>query len=310
MKHIIQSEIDKINALRRKPGYINTDNLQKSIHDRVFTIQDIGANYRWLDHWHSKGLLLSNYDIHKWKKFNLIEYVWIKIILELRRFNTSLKTVAKVKEMLDYDYMADAFLKNPEVESEEIISQFAPPDKVLEAKKLLHDPEIYRNIEEMKLNLLELIITDIILQGSCYSVIIASDDEIIPVKYSYLELYSNIPEFKKLINRSFISISITEILRNFILEKELDTSNQKRLVLLTNEETQVLNAIRQDNLKSVIIRYDENKKINLLEEVKVEKVDKSKRLAEIILAGGYQDITIKTQKGEIVYCERKIKRAL
>ena len=69
----------------------------------------------------------------------------------------------------------------------------------------------------------------------------------------------------------------------------------------------ILKAIRQDNLKSVIVRFDNKNKINLLEETKVERIDKASRLFEMIMTKGYQDITIKTQNGEIVYCENKQK---
>ena len=79
------------------------------------------------------------------------------------------------------------------------------------------------------------------------------------------------------------------------------------LALLTGEETIVLNTIRQDDLKSVIIKFDNDKKISLLEEVKEKKINKAAKLAELVMAKGYQDITIKTQDGNIVYCENKKK---
>jgi hypothetical protein len=94
------------------------------------------------------------------------------------------------------------------------------------------------------------------------------------------------------------------------LIKDIALENNKRLSLLTDEETLVLNTIRQDDLKSVIIQFDKHQKMSLLEEVKERKIDKGIRLAELILSKGYQDITIKTQDGEIVYCENKRKQLI
>lgn len=307
MKHFIQSEIGLINARRKEINYLNTITLNQKIRERIFTIKDIGVNYRWLDHWSSKGLLLSSYNKHKWKKFNLIEFVWIKIILKIREFNMSLKTVSAVKELLDNEFTVENLVKNPDVNFNEVITQFAPSELSQAVRKLLIEPEIKRNIEEMRFNFLEVMITDILLLGNCYSIIINSDGEIIPVKYSFLELISDTPEFINIINRSFVSISITEILRDYIIDKELVNSYKKRLALLTEEEAIVLNTIRQDDLKSVIIKFDTDNKLNFLEEVKESKVDKAARLAELIMAKGYQDITIKTQNGNIVYCENKKK---
>jgi len=307
MRTIFKSEIDLIKTERAKSNYQDTVSLEARIRERRFTVKDIRVNYRWINHWHSEGLLLESHEEGKWRKFNLIEYVWIKIILKIREFNMSLKTVASVKELLDHEFTTKDLAKNTDVNLNEIITQFAPSGKSQEVQKLLIEPEIKKNIEEMRFNFLEVIITDILLLGNCYSILINPDGKVIPVKYSFLELISDIPEFKNFIYRSFVSISITEILRDYIIEKELVFSSKKRLALLTEEETIILNTIRQDDLKSVVIRFDNDKKINLLEEVREKKIDGAIRLAELIMTKGYQDITIKTQNGKIVYCENKMK---
>jgi len=305
MKALLKSELNQIKVKRAERNYVDTLTLEKRIKERVYTIKDLGANYRWLDHWHSKGLLLSSYDKHRWKKFNLIEYVWVKITIKIKEFNMGLNTVARVKEALDFNFKGNDILKNPESNFSDVISQLAPPGKSQIVKEIIKNPEIKKNIKETRFNMLEIIIMDILQFGNCYSIFINPGGDIIPVKYSYIELFSDIPEFKSLIYGSFVSISITEILRDFIIDKELNIKN--RLALLTEEEVKVLKSIRQDDLKSVIIRFDKNKKINLLEEVKESKVDKAKRLAELIMSKGYQDITLKIQNGDIVYCENKKK---
>lgn len=307
MRSIFQSEIDLINARRAQNNYIDTLTLMEKIRERVFTSIDLGANYRWIDHWYSKGLLLSSYDKHKWKKFNLIEYAWIKIILKIREFDIGLQTVATVKEILDSDFTVEDISKNSESNFNELVTQISPSDQLTAAKKIISDPGIQNNIKEMQFNILEIMIMDILLLGNCYSILINTKGEIFPVKFSFLELYSNIPQFQNLIHGSFVSVSVTEILRDFIIEKDIAVNNKKRLALVTEEEALVLNTIRQDDLRSVIIRFDNDKKMNLLEEVREKKVDRATRLAELIMAKGYQDITIKTQNGGIVYCENKKK---
>jgi hypothetical protein len=218
-----------------------------------------------------------------------------------------LKTVAAVKDILDSDFMGDSLFKNPEVNFNEIVTHVAPSEQFQTVKMLLNDPETLKKIWEARFNLLEMYIMDILLLGNCYSILINSNGTIIPLKHTYLELFSDIEEFQNLIYGSYVSISITEILRDYILEKDVIIKNKKRLALLTDEETIVLNTIRQDDLKSVLIKFDNNKKMNFLEEVREKKIDKALRLTELILSKGYQDITIKTQNGEIVYCENKQK---
>lgn len=310
MKKIIKQEIDIIKAKKAKGEYIDTITLEKRIKEKRFTVKDIGVDYRWIDHWYSKGLLIGNYEERKWRKFNLIEYVWLKMIIKMREFNIGLETVKSVKDLLDIDITGDDFMKTNDNSLIEIIPQIAPSDLESAVRNLLKENEIQKKIKNISMNLLELYIIDILTLYSYYSILINPNGEIIPIKYSYLELYSDKMEFKNFITKSYVAISITEILRNFIEEKDIDLNNKKRLAILTEEESIVLKAIRKDDLKSVIIKFNNDNKMNLLEEIKVERIDKASRLFEMIMAKGYQDITIKTQNGEIVYCENKTKKMI
>jgi hypothetical protein len=310
MRHIVQSEIDFIKAKKAKGEYIDTITLQEKIKERKFTVKEIGVDYRWIDHWHSKGLLIWNYEERKWRKFNLIEFVWLKMIIKMRQFNIGLDTVKSVKDMLDNNLTVDDFMKINGNSIMDIIPKIAPSDLESATKDFLKENEVLENIKNFKMNLLELYIMDILTLYSYCSILINPNGKIIPIKYSYLEMYSDKMEFKDFITKSYVSISITETLRDFIIEKDIDLNNTKRLALLTDEESLVLNTIRQDDLKSVIIKFDYDKKMDLLEEIREKKIDKDSRLFEIIMTKGYQDITIKTQNGEIVYCENKTKRLI
>jgi hypothetical protein len=79
------------------------------------------------------------------------------------------------------------------------------------------------------------------------------------------------------------------------------------LSLLSEDEAKVLAALRGENLKSVTVRFDKKGHLDFLELVTDQKVDKGTRLLELILTNGYQDITVKTQKGQIIFCENKKK---
>jgi hypothetical protein len=88
---------------------------------------------------------------------------------------------------------------------------------------------------------------------------------------------------------------------------ESSLNEKHKLALLTEEEVKVLEILKQDNIKSATIKYGKNNRFELMEVVKIEKVDKGSRLLDFIMTNGYHDITIKTQNGEIVYCENKKK---
>ena len=47
------------------------------IKERRFSNKDLGISYRELNHWSTHGLLFETNEAGKWRKFNLIEFVWI-----------------------------------------------------------------------------------------------------------------------------------------------------------------------------------------------------------------------------------------
>ena len=81
------------------------------------------------------------------------------------------------------------------------------------------------------------------------------------------------------------------------------------LMVISDQEANVLQAMREDDLDSVVVRYDKNHKMDLMEITKIEMPDREIRLLELLLKDGYQDITIKTQQGKVVHCKntRKVK---
>jgi hypothetical protein len=105
-----------------------------------------------------------------------------------------------------------------------------------------------------------------------------------------------------------VSISLTKILSDVLVLSDLDILHGN-LMLLSDAEANVLQALREDDLSSVLIRYDKDNQMDLLEVKKLQKTEREARLMDLMLKDGYQDITVKTQHGKVVYCEntRKVK---
>lgn len=73
---------------------------QLEVRNRKYAIGDTNVKYRNLDHWEERGLLPEGADTRGrgWRRFNLIEVVWIEALNRLREFGISLDKIAKVKE--------------------------------------------------------------------------------------------------------------------------------------------------------------------------------------------------------------------
>ncbi len=296
-------ELDLVSSHR---NVLNYDSLSRVLREKQFTLADVRVTYRWISHWHKMGLLIGSYEEGKWKKFDLIEYVWLKMIMQMRKFNLSLEMIKRVKENLIQEIPVSEALEVNEVL--DALMKLAKEDKRDEVRKVLQDQDMMTRFQSQTINLFELLIMDIVSFYNSFSIFICAE-QVIPVKYSSLEHIDSYTSFNSIFTSSFISISISEILRDFMLS-DLGIKRKQKLALLTDEEEQVLKVLREDNLKSVTVKYGINQKIDLLEIAKIEKVDKRARLMDFIMTNGYQDITIKTQNGEIVYCENKRKKLI
>ncbi len=94
--HICQSEKiqDLLKLFRTRTAYYDMDK------DWRF--------YRVLSHWDSKGLIeCERESMDGWRKFNLIEALWVSVIQKLRHLHTSLEDIGRLKpkffEMIDWE---------------------------------------------------------------------------------------------------------------------------------------------------------------------------------------------------------------
>jgi hypothetical protein len=225
------------------------------------------------------------------------------MIIKLREFNVSIEKIKWIKKNLIQNVSVSEVLGFEEVV--DVIMKLTSENNREELIKLLNDKKVIDQLSTQSLNLFETIILELVTFQNSYSILISST-EIFPIKHSALESLSALKEFNDLLRGSFIAISVSEILRDYMID-DIGIKKKNSLKLLTEQEETVLQVLRQEDLKSVTIKYGEDKMIDLLETVTVIKLDKRARLVDFIMTHGYQDITIKTQNGKIVYCENKKK---
>lgn len=87
--------------------------LHDTVRNRKYTVGDTSSNYRNLNHWQEIGILpdgVSN-DGKSWKKFNLIELVWLRAVKKMREFGLSLDAIKQVKEnVLEWNPDHDSYM--------------------------------------------------------------------------------------------------------------------------------------------------------------------------------------------------------
>lgn len=277
---------------------ISEDELQRIL-DQVFksefTIKDIDISHRWITHWEKEGLLINPKaeKNEKWRKFNAFEFIWLKLIVELRKFNIPLDVIRNLKKITDpLDEVAKAIQTIARV----FIEATSPDGNTL--------PKEY-----YELTMLQKIVLDIAIFKTNYVILVNLEGEYIPLIEEYLIDSLKNPVLLKFFRNNHISISLSSIVNDLFL-----ASSEECLLttysVISKKEKKVLELLKQDDLVHAEIVYDKDHKIDLLRLKTHEKIDVHSRVKDNIIKKGYQSITVKTADSHVVHCEKVITHKL
>lgn len=75
--------------------------LCEQVLEKRWSVSDVGVPSRWISHWDRARVLM---DVERegagWRKFSFIDYIWLRIVCELRDFGLGLPAIRQVKDML------------------------------------------------------------------------------------------------------------------------------------------------------------------------------------------------------------------
>jgi len=289
------------------------EKLLDKLNERVFLKTEIDVVYSDLVNWERSNLLNigGNSDKGDWKRLNYFEYIWVKIIQELRAFGFSYEEIDKYKSELMIKPNIKEIIEASKIDFQSVEEQF-------DAITLNNLKSIEDNGNNEKLDLgisyFELMISRIIGSGEKWSILFFKD---IPGFYFPLSVdtlkgfdkieKTGIPE--ELLSKTYLSISLTDIIANFLVDGK-NAFEKKTISILTKNEHNLLKHIRKGygKIKSIKIRFKDNE-MELLEVTSIKKVKMEGRLLDYIKKGEYQSISIDTVDGKIVNFEntQKIK---
>jgi DNA-binding transcriptional MerR regulator len=286
-------------------GITNIFETYEAISERQVKSNELGISSRMLNYYKTHDLLFHNtkYEKHDHIIFNFVEFVWFQMILDLRRFDVGLSVIKEIKELLETTMPFDEFMKEA-VNSEELINKL-PDDVRGEFLDMMHNNFDWAELErEVPITLLSMIISEAIVKRKQTSLLVNPEGEIYPFSLEDFNELTKVDEvYMQFLAKSYVSISITEIIKKFITNFDLKVSSTK-LMLLTEREAQIIGLLHNNKLESITIHLDDNRSIRLIEtQESYDKLDKESRLLDLIIKNGYQSIEIKTQDGKIVYCK-------
>jgi hypothetical protein len=282
----------------------NDLDLMMEIKKKRFRLSDLSINPRNAVHWESKGLFLNKKPEGTWQLLDLTESTWILIVQKLRDFNFKLELISDLK-----DNFLNARIEPSDKSSKDKIKEVIKllnQENVESVEKIIQSKAFDEFIQSIEMSILETILMDIILLRNHYRILFNLDGGYVLVKDDFLDhpLQDQINEY---MTKSHFSLSLNEIVAELLMKIDLNLAIHS-FKMISKEEMQVLSILRTENIESVEIRLDpKSKNIEYINYTETIKIDAYKRLNELIMRNGYQELTITTQNGQIARCENKIK---
>jgi|SRR6185436_531901 len=261
---------------------------------KIFTPKDIDVSYTNINYWDKMGVLSSFRKGKKaWRNFNFIDYVWIKIINELRELGVPTWLIKEAKKNcfqgidLNYEKIFE-LVKDKQVE----LKDFNEPLR----KKALKSIQKFslRKAQKIGFNYLLLAVWISISEKTPVSLFLFKNGECM---FWIENRRKIIPKevMEKISFESYINISLSKIIKDFLME-ERSVFLLSELPLLNSAEIRLMELIHSGNYESITI-YFKDKKMNLLELDK--RQDTKRKILDIVAEAEYQEILIKTHGGMI-----------
>lgn len=286
--------------------------------NRKYTLEDIGLSTKNIFDWSKQGLLLDPVKPKSRRKYSVVEFIWLKLVVGLREFGLSLDAIRNVRSYLllviTVDDLAeisksDAYLnrfENSDSDPLEDIRRNFDKHKDESNKNEIQEPYIDTETSELRyiFTLISILTTDALHSQKDYSLLIHSDGN---CEFTQGFDYTNIdPEF---LMQPFVHFSIRYLLNQFIqTENTIMIQEAVEYRFLTEKEAQVIDLLKKNQLVSLTVRLNNDQEISLIEtEEKVELENRDKRLQDLIMRNQYQNIKCESQDGSVTSIRRTTK---
>jgi DNA-binding transcriptional MerR regulator len=275
--------------------------LEEEYFSEEYTLKDLGVSARVLQNWSDRGILPDKKrEEDQNHKFNFVELIWLKLILELRLLGYPIENIKKVKKAL---LGKQSFLKIFKIGKDENIAERLYPilaSRVNDKKafyEYFSSSKAYQRAEEFKISTLQMLITQFVDDREAIKIICFNDGESFPFIPG---IHDRNPDLLRILEKEpHISIPLFKLMLNFLTdEKNYDFISKG--IILNETEIQILGLVRAGKFKTVTIHFS-GQKPKTIDVTELIKIPKEARLSEILLNREYERLEIKTQSGNITY---------
>ncbi len=279
--------------------------LSERLMQKSFIGTDTGVPYRSINHWENSGLIDNDRgEARSWRRFSFVEFIWIRMIDEMRKVGLPMDTIKAVKASL----FQPASIVDLDIHLRSIYQARGAANVYHEAGREAMEKDMRGRFdggfEEQQLDgnwLQHLILSSIVKR--CPVILVVFTDGT-PFAIHEEPGYFIFPEhLDRLSFETHVRIPITGIIKEF-LRGGLAIERMGDLQILEPNEQTALRIIHSGQYDSVTVNF-KDKKLKSMELRQSQEV--TRKIVDVLAAGKYQDISIVQHEGQITKIENTLK---
>jgi len=309
------SNLDELEKVMNKHGitYQTFEKIYPKLYEPNMNLSVTGVPARVYFYWKKSGLIESfGEDESKkgWIKINLIEYLWIKIIVILRDYGVPFEKIKETKEIMFSNYL-DIILNDKDEYIRLLRETNKNEEKINETIRVMElmKEENISSPEEFEIyhTLIGNLVIELLLQNDRGYITLSKGEDEYDVGYFTIKSISDLEDYVQ----SFFDKPCLFIPVRSIIEEFLDDAKTEKIAssinLLDLKEMKVIEAIRKRDFKEIIIKLDGNKKTIVIEIEKDGNIldQKAKEVKRILGLNEYSEVTIKFRNDKNLYFKNK-----
>lgn len=273
-----------------------------------FQLSDIGLTSKIAFDWSKAGIYLRERKSKYRRKYNGLEYVWLRLVKDLREFGLPIDAIINLRDYLltelDFqDYFKSIFEKD-ELEGESLKFFLSELKKAVETPQDFVAEVHESNIKLNNTLLSVLVFSTIFTKSNVHLAITKNGDCHVFEESPMLDLFTS----SMILNQPYISVPLNHIIAEFMGREDLyELSMTDNLTQLNPQEKKVVDLIRKGGINALNVKFLDGE-VNLIEtEETFNPKDVKGKIVDLIKRGAYQEIVYKTEKGKVVSVKRKTK---
>jgi len=264
------------------------------ITDKRYYLKDSGVAPRIYNYWKKMQIEppeernIPEGKSRLWVILNFGDYVWIKLLDDLRLLGYSTEHIKKIKDKLfanyGYEQVKQLQKAKPDFVNKyinTIVNDNAPPEAKEAVRRLYADEQHFKKIEAnifSQINLWNLLIlVAIVNKHEEYGLRIFQDGDFILYQHSLFArnevMGHNNEIMQSLFRETHIYISITNYILDFVSSEE-KREYMPDLKIFTKEEEDLLRIFRSNEYKKITLHYDKGTGTKIIKTEKEKKVSK------------------------------------